>query len=61
MQFDPLHIVRASLYERLERRSDAVESYEAALRLDPPQAEATFIKAELTRIRRSARDGPDTG
>jgi RNA polymerase sigma-70 factor (ECF subfamily) len=43
-QFTPYHALRADLLRRLGRTAEAHEAYDAALALEPPPAEALWLK-----------------
>jgi len=43
-QFPPYHALRADLLRRLDRMTEAREAYDAALGLNPPPAEALWLK-----------------
>jgi RNA polymerase sigma-70 factor, ECF subfamily len=45
-----IHVARADLLGRLNRTSDAIAAYRAALQLDPPAAERTFIHRRLDHL-----------
>ncbi len=42
-----LHMARADLLRRLDRRAEAAAAYRAALQLEPPPAERAFIHSRL--------------
>jgi RNA polymerase sigma-70 factor (ECF subfamily) len=46
-----LHLARADLLRRLDRRADAVDAYRAALALNPTRPEQTFIARRLSQLR----------
>jgi len=50
-QWPQLHIARADLLARLDRREEAVEAYEAAIELEPPAVERRFILDRVRRLR----------
>jgi len=45
-----LHIARADLLTRLDRRSDAVGAFRLALQLEPPAAERTFVARRIRQL-----------
>ena len=51
-RWSALHAARADLLVRLGRTVDAATAYRAALQLDPPSAERTFIHRQLARLDR---------
>jgi len=47
-RWPPFHIARAELLRRAGREAEAAEAFRAALRLDLPPAERTFIESRIT-------------
>lgn len=47
-----LHMARADMLERLERRRDAADAYRLALQLEPPEAEREFIARRIRELQR---------
>ena len=47
----PAHVARADLYRRLEKKEDAIASYERALELARQEPEKRFIARRLTELR----------
>jgi RNA polymerase sigma-70 factor, ECF subfamily len=45
-----LHVARAELLRRLERRAEAAEAYRLALQLEPPAPERAFIHRRLAEV-----------
>ncbi len=63
-RWPPFHIARADLLCRLGRSAEAGDAYQAALALDPPGVERTFITGRLQRLpppdAGSGSEGPQT-
>lgn len=49
-RWSQLHVARADLLCRLERRADAAAAYRLALDLEPPEAEREFISRRLRQL-----------
>ncbi|HYL70373.1 MAG TPA: DUF6596 domain-containing protein, partial [Candidatus Dormibacteraeota bacterium] len=47
-----LHMARADMLDRLERRRDAADAYRLALQLEPPDAEREFIARRIRELTR---------
>ena len=51
-RWPPLHMARADLLRRLDRRIEAAAAYHTALELEPAPAEQAFIQARLSSLAR---------
>ena len=52
-RWPPLHMARADLLRRLDRRIEAAAAYRTALELEPAPAERAFIQARLSSLARA--------
>ena len=56
-RWPPLHMARADLLRRLDRRIEAAAAYRTALELEPAPAERAFIQARLSSLARGLARG----
>ncbi|RAK58178.1 RNA polymerase sigma factor [Phenylobacterium deserti] len=56
----PYHAARASLLNQAGEHEAAIQAFEAALRLSPPQAERRFLEQRMAEATRSLRGGRAT-